>query len=285
MTLKLQALTDALEKSGALQCDREFSKRVQARLAQAAGHPDDPTVKYRASSIGKPWITQTLDKWYGGAKIFTVSQTMTMLQGMLSQEYIAELLNLMDYKFSQEVTVKYKTVMGHADIIVEDDSEIIVLECKSMAPHLINPFIASPSDDYGYLSQLSFYWWCAAQANPSKKASAAFVLYDRGNSRIKTVSITPSAMQRKVERIQTAVDILSRIEPYDVDTLLREVVIPPTVDGKIMGGIARTRWARLLYAPIETGDGVVYRVQDLDVIAQQLKNMPQHRRDDEEVEF
>ncbi|UTQ79796.1 hypothetical protein [Plectonema phage JingP1] len=283
MTLKLQALTDALDKGGNLNCDREFTERVQRRLSEATGHPDDPTVRYRASSIGKPWVVQTLDRWYGGKRQYTVAQCMTMLQGMLSQEYIAEMLHLMDYEFEQEVTLKYKTVMGHADIVVHNGGEIHVLECKSMGTHLVNPFANNPNDDYGYLSQLSFYWRCIADAYPTKKVTASFVLYDRGNSRIKCVPLTETAMNRKFERIQLAVDILSKIEPYDIDTLLREVVIPPTVDGKIMGGIARTRWARILYAPHETGTGVVHKLRDPDDIAQLLRNLPQERQDMEEL--
>lgn len=262
-----------------LECDREFMSRVQRRLAQATGHPDVPGTLYRASSIGKPWITQTLDKWYGGKRRFTTAQCMTMLNGMLSQEVIAELLHLMSYRFEQEMTVEYLTVTGHADIIVEHDDVITVLECKSMAPHLVAPFANNPSDQYGYLSQLAFYWWRVKTANPTKTVGAAFVLYDRGNSKIRTVPLTESAMLRKVERIQMAVDILSRIEPYDVDTLLREVVIPPPVGGQLPAEMSRSRWAKTLYTLTETSDGAYYRVQDLDVIARQLKALPLQRAD------
>lgn len=279
LNMKTEALLANLEGAMNLECHRDFMARVQRRVAEATGHPDVPGTRYRASSIGKAWIAQTLDKWYGGKRRFTTAQCVTMLNGIVAQEVVAELLNLMEYRFKQEATVQYRDVTGHADIIVEHDNVLTVLECKSMAPHLISPFANNPSDTYGYLSQLSFYWWRVREANPGKTVGAAFTLFDRGSSKIRTVPLTESAMMRKVERIQMAVDILSDIEPYDVDALLREVGIPPTIGGDIPPDMSRSRWSRILYAPIETPSGCVYRVQDIDVIARQLKALPLERAD------
>lgn len=278
-SMQMDALAYTLEEATKMECPPTFIDRVKQRVVNAPQHPDVPGTLYRASSIGKPWIVQVLDRWYGGARRYTVANCITMLNGSIMQELIAEILTLAQYNIEQEVTVSHNAVTGHADIVVTLQDTVIVLECKSMAPHVIAGFANNPSDDYGYMSQLSFYWKRVSEMYPDKKVEAAFALFDRGASKIRVVPIIESAMERKVHRIDVATEILGGIADYDVDKLLANVVIPPTVSGKIPTSMSISKWAKVLYKGIDTADGARYEVQDLDAIARQLKQLPLSRAD------
>lgn len=274
---KLQMLEEVFKTASSLPCGAEFTDRVLERvLNNRGGHPDVEGTMYRASSIGKPWILQVLDRWYGGARTYTAGQCMNMLNGVVAQEYVAELLSLCKFGFEQEVMVKHLAVTGHLDLLVKVGGELLVLECKSMAPHMVSGFAANPNDDYGYLSQLSFYVGCVRRMYPTMKVGGAFVLFNRGTGDLRLVPITDSAIDRKVERINQALEVLMEIEPYDVDKLIEQVSIPPTVDGKIPSSMSRSRWSKVFYRGVESGG---YVLQPEDVIVRQLKQLPLQRAD------
>lgn len=277
--LKLQALGYFIEQSTTHQCPSNFFDRVLKRAVEAPRHGDIPGIKYRASSIGKPWIIQVLDRWYGGSRHYTVANCLNMGNGSIAQEILAELLDLGDYAFSQEQSVKFYDVGGHYDFVVTLKGDtLVVLECKSMASHNIASFANNPNDDFGYMSQLSLYWQCVMSDNPDKQVLAAFVLFDRSISKFRMVPITTQAMSRKIERIGSALKPLSEIEDYDVDALLNLVEVPAPVNGNVPGSMTWSRWKKVLYE--STGeDRERYRIAPTESIARQLKMLPMERAD------
>ena len=277
MSLNLDALGYMLENAGAMKCPPTFLDKVTQRVVAAPKHGDDPSVIYRASSIGKPWITQVLDRWYGGKRQFTLSSCTSMLNGIMMEQVLVELLTTCGYKVEQQETHRGGDVVGHSDIILQTDvsDQRIVLECKSMAPHIVAGFANCPNDDFGYLSQLAFYWYTTRQAYPQYKVEAAFVLFNRGDSKFRLVEITQSSMEAKMRRLESALEGLAEVPDYDVDALLATVAIPKPILGKLPFMLMNSRWRDVLYRG--TKDGFV--AHDTATIARQLKQLPLQRSD------
>lgn len=279
MSLTLEALAHILETVGELPCSTAFLDNVSRRVVEAEKHADDHTVKYRASSIGKPWLTQVLDKWYGGKRQFYVKNCLAMLSGILAEQALIEILTLCDYGFEEQGQVDIGLVRGHYDMVLTVKGVKIVLECKSMASHVIAGFAASPNDDYGYLSQLAFYWEATRRAYPDYEVEGAFVLFDRSANKFRLVEIARFALEAKVRRFVGAIDKVSALADYDVDGLLALGAIPPTVNGKLPSSMQWSRWAKVFYRCNDSG---VWSVQDEKAIALQLKQLPLERSDRDE---
>ena len=252
---------------GALTCPEQIIKLVDIRVASAPDHIGKDDVQFRASSIGRPWILQILDKWYGHKRSFTIDACMRMHQGKITQEWVAEILSLAQIPYLQEHTIKYGPVEGHADFILEGGK--LVVEVKCTASRLCNAFRKAPHDDLGYISQLAFY------VHASGAEEGAFLLYDRDMAKFYWVAIMPTVLQAKWDRIKLAVDTLTEIPPYDVDALLSIVAIPPTVGGKLLSSVKYSRWVDTLYQ--QGGDG--YSIRPLEDISKQLKQLPLQRAD------
>lgn len=276
-SLYYETISYLLEQAPSLECDEGFLDRVMHRVNNAPQHEDVPGTRFRASSIGKPWVVQLLDKWYGKRRRYTIAAMMNMGNGKFTQELLAEILSLSKVGFKQEVGVRMYRVTGHVDFVLERGDEVLVIECKSMASHLVSSFCNSPNDSYGYLSQLSFYWACVKQMYPTKNVSAMFAVFDRSMSKFRCVQISPMALEKCVARIESSVGRLAAIKDYDVDALaeLLPLMIPPAMGGKIPDSVARSRWASMLYT--HTADG--YEVAPIESIVLQLKSIPQERGD------
>lgn len=233
--------------------------------------PHDREVCYRASSIGKPWITQVLDRWASGGRYSecetrAISSMMVMTDGVVSHAWVESVFNVCQVEYNSEVTLR-KTIgdieiIGHADIVARKGSQIIVLECKSMAPHLITKFAKEPNDDFGYLSQLSFYTECVRTDNPLCQVSGAFILYNRAIGQFKVVPIIDEVIRSRVRRINSALEALSDIKVGDIETLLSTVTIPPAIGGKIPTSMKFSRWTDCLYEP--SGTYGVFSVRSYD---------------------
>ncbi len=275
MSMLLDTISHLLQNAPELECHEEISHQIIAKAYQDQGHPNLPGTKYRASSIGRPWILQVLDRWYGKKRKVTVSNITAMLSGRLAQALVSEIFNLAGVEYQEEVTVHYCGVTGHADFVVVKRDEVLVIECKSMASYISTTFRNNPSDRYGYVSQLSFYWECIRRLHPDKQVSAMFVIFNRDGCTFNCVPLAGHTMKDKIERIQYATNALTTVKDYDVDELLRVVDIPPCVAGKLPEGMSTSRWASVLYA--NDGDG--WYNQDLEIVARQLKQMPQQRED------
>lgn len=276
MSLPLESLAHILETVGDLPCTTSFLDNVSRRVVNAEKHADMPGVKFRASSIGRPWIGQVLDRWYGGKRQFYVKSCLSMLSGILAEQTLIEVLSLCNYDYEEQGTVSIGEVGGHYDAIVTVKQTKIVIECKSMASHLIAGFANNPNDDYGYLSQLSFYWEATRRAYPDYEVLGAFVLFDRSNCKFRLVDIAQFAMEAKVRRFLGAIDAVTALKDYDVDALLALGAIPPAINGKLPSSMQWSRWAKVLYRCNNEG---VYSVQDEEAIATQLKQLPLERSD------
>lgn len=206
---------------------------------------------FRAGSIGKPWVLQVLNRWFPSESQFNLSSLMVMTDGIIMQAWVEQALELGGFKFESETELRLRDgiVVGHSDIIVldKDEEEVVVLECKSMGGHLVSKFVNAPHDDYGYVSQLSFYTSCAKQLYPNKTVHGVFVIYDRSSAKFKLVELMPSIVQAKFTRITQAVDTIAAIKPLDFEELLEVVGIPPIVNGKIPTSMKWSKWAPCFY--------------------------------------
>jgi hypothetical protein len=253
--------------------DEGFMARVQGRINLAPDHSDRPEVMFRASKIGRPWVLQTLERWYGGKKQLHVKSCLAMMLGNVAQEAIAELVEMANFgTVTQELELKHMGVCGHADLVIERGGEVLVCEIKTMAPHLITPFRNAPSDDYGYVSQLSFYIDCLRRLHPTKKVEGCFILYDAANKKFYVVGLTEMAISSRVERYHQMVPLLTRLTPYDVEGLLAISHVPPTVNGKLPNSVKFTRWAEFLYVQDALGKYSVRSNADISLRLLELKN-------------
>jgi hypothetical protein len=213
--------------------------------------PHDREVCYRGSSIGKPWILQVLNRWYPSPTVFTVGSMMVMTDGIIAQAWAEYILTLAKVQFTSEPEFSMNfgavKVVGHSDIVCTRGNEIVVIECKSMAAHLISGFANCPNDDYGYLSQLSFYVGAVKRLNPMREVIGLFLLYDRSNGKFRTVQVLDSVLAAKWNRISNALEKVAAIPQYDLRQLLSVVAVPPPINGKIPTSMKWSRWAKAFY--------------------------------------
>jgi len=214
--------------------------------------PHSDQVCYRASSIGKPWILQVLGRWYPSETVFNVSTCMKMLDGIVAQAWAEQILTLAGYEFVAEQELKLQVgeieVVGHADIIVTNHTtrQITVIECKSMGGHLIGGFYKSPNDDFGYVSQLSFYTEMVRRGCPEYTVEPMFLLYDRSLGKFKTCHITDYVVTEKMGRVESALKAIAEIPQFDLDCLLETVHVPPPISG-VPPSMKWSKWAKCFY--------------------------------------
>ena len=160
-TQLLDVLSEIFKEFTTLPGSDALGAQVLANVKASIEHPHNREVCYRASSIGKPWIIQVLNSWYPIPPAFPIGTCMKMMDGVFCQAWAEAILTTAQLPFTTEeehtLEVPPTKVVGHSDIVVSRGGEIVVLECKSMASHLIAKFAKDPHDDYGYVSQLSFY--------------------------------------------------------------------------------------------------------------------------------
>jgi hypothetical protein len=252
----------------------QVNTMVLAKLNTVTTHQNDPAVQFRASSIGKPWITQILDKWYGASRSFNLASAQVMYEGRVAQAWAEVVLDLTPaFSYTTEGLVSHSVIQGHYDLCVTTrDGKRVVLEVKSMAGHLLGNFRKNPHDEYGYVSQLSFY------AHTLQADSAAFLIRDRTTAKWEVVTPTPYILERKWERLTRVVEQIRNIRPYDVDSLLVAVYesgIPYPVMGKLPNNMRYSKWCDTLYHC--SADG--YVIRPAEDIATILKQIPANRRD------
>jgi hypothetical protein len=275
MVLPLVQLESLFSNLQAIKCDpTQVNAMVLAKLNSVAEHENNPAVQFRASSIGRPWVTQILDKWYGQSRSFTLESAAIMYEGRVAQAWAEVVLDLTpSLRYTTEGLVSHSVIQGHYDLcITVPGGKRVVLEVKSMGGHLVKDFRYNPHDDYGYLSQLSFYY------HTLKADYAAFLVRDRTNAKFYVVEATPHALARKWERLVRVVEQVRHIPPYDVDALLDvvyETGIPYPTQGKIPTSVRYSKWADTLYHQ----DGAGYVIRPRDELAMILKQIPAARAD------
>lgn len=266
----ISELVDFVNMLGGVEVSENFMKQVQQKLRLATDHVDDPTIKYRASKIGRPWILQMVERWYGsGPRPVMFSNAVAMMNGNLTQEIIAHVLSA-SYKVVQEMELSHLGIRGHADMIISRPGTMVVLECKSMAPHMFKQFEHAPSDEYGYLSQLAFYANCLRRSNPGIQIEPGFVIFDRGSSKFKLIPIEWYALEERIKRYEAMVPILEEVQPYDIEHLLSVVDIPPAIMGKLPASMKYTKWSSYFYGMdaaeryyVKSNEQVVARFEQL----------------------
>jgi hypothetical protein len=280
-TVMIDELVDFVEALGGVEVSPDFLTQVQKKLRLAPEHTDDPTVKFRASKIGRPWVLQMIERWYGGGpRPIMFTNAMAMMNGNITQEVIAHLFATTKYKVEQEVELSHLSVKGHADMVLTQPGSIVVLECKSMAPHMFKQFEHNPSDEYGYLSQLAFYAGCLKRQNPGVEVEPGFIIFDRGSSKFKLIPIQWFALEHKIQRYIKMLPILEEVQPYDIEHLLDVVDIPPVTLGKLPTSMKYTKWASYLY-DVDASNN--YSVKSRDRVIARFEQLTAKRSDGVEL--
>lgn len=198
---------------------------------------------------------------------------MVVTDGVIAQAWVETTFDVCKIEYEAEAVLSRKVgdieIIGHSDIVARKGSQIAVLECKSMAPHLISEFSKLPNDDFGYLSQLAFYTDCVKRKYPLCSVLPAFVLYNRGLGKIKVIPITHEVVQSKVRRVDMALEGIAGVPVNDIRALLDLVSIPPAIGGKIPTGMKFSRWYDCLYEP--TAEYGKFRVRQIDDAVEQVK--------------
>ena len=253
-TQLLDILEHIFKEFTQLPASENLGEIVLENVTTSIHSPHSREVCYRASSIGKPWILQVLNRWYPTPPSFNIGASMKMMDGVFCQAWAEAILTTAKYQFTSEQEHVLAVggeqdvrVVGHSDIVVRQGREIVVLECKSMASHLISKFCNAPNDEYGYLSQLSFYSSMVQLANPGFDVSSAFLVYDRSNAKYRIVAIHDSTINAKFDRVQNAVGKIAAIPQFDLSTLLSTVVVPPIVAGQVPSTMKWSKWAQAFY--------------------------------------
>lgn len=252
MSLLLDELEGVLTGVADMKTQTTLMSTVVANVVDNMAHPHNSQVCFRASSIGKPWILQVLGRWYPYESGFTVSTCMKMLDGIIAQAWAEEIIRIGGYSFESEraleLVVGDTKVMGHSDIIVTNHNtrQMVVLECKSMAAHIISKFFSAPHDDHGYMSQLAFYTEMVKRAHPTYTVTPAFLLYDRSLGKFKMCGIMQQALDVKFRRVEDALSAVAAIPRFDLDALLDTVKAPPPLDG-VPPSMRWSIWAKAFY--------------------------------------
>lgn len=255
-------------------------ERVIANVVSGMATPHSNQVCFRASSIGKPWILQVLGRWYPSEPVFSVSACMKMLDGIVAQAWAEEILGIAGFDFQREreyrLMVGDTEVVGHSDIVVTNHAsrQISVIECKSMAGHIFTKFWKTPHDDYGYLSQLSFYTSMVRRENPTYKVEPVFLLFDRSLGQFKTIVISDQVIEAKFNRVESALIDVAAIPMFDLVTLMNTVMIPPPIGGKIPPSMQWSKWSKCFYYE---GEGREVKLHTAETSVKLLNNMTQNK--------
>ena len=252
MSLLLDEIDYLLTSVTDMKTQTSIMRTVTVNMLDNIDHPHNAQVCFRASSIGKPWILQVLGRWFPHDSSFTVGTCMKMLDGIEAQAWAEEIIRMGGYSFesekSLELVVGATKVMGHSDIIVTNHAtrEILVIECKSMAAHIITKFFNEPHDDHGYMSQLAFYTEMVKRANPTYTVTPTFLLHDRSAGKFKMCPIVQQALDKKFQRVEQALSAVAAIPMFDLDALLDTVKAPPPLDG-VPPSMRYSIWAKAFY--------------------------------------
>lgn len=276
MSLLLDELEHLLTNVTDMKTNTSIMNTVIANVVENMAHPHSSQVCFRASSIGKPWILQVLGRWYPHESAFSVGTCMKMLDGIVTQAWAEEIIRMGGYSFESERTLELQVgqtkVMGHSDIVVTNHAtrQIVVIECKSMAAHIITKFFANPHDDHGYISQLAFYTEMVKRAHPTYTVTPTFLLYDRSNGKYKVCGITTHVLDQKFQRVEQALGAVAAIPTFDLDALLDTVKAPPPMDG-VPPSMRWSIWAKAFYY----SEGKDTKMHSRDTCKQLIQNISQ----------
>lgn len=275
-----EEIAQTLSAAKDLKVPREYLDAVKRRVLNAPEHTEGLT-KYRASSLGRPFVLHMLERWYGGRRAYSAGQAIPILMGSIFQEFMTYNLELMGLDIETEALLvdEKLNISGHADFVIKKDREVFVGEIKNMASFALKKFRELPTDDYGYISQLAFYYNRLCAKYPDCQVTAAFVLFDGGTRNYYVVPMSRETLIQKVERYQNGLPILDSIEDYDLVGLFDKIQIPPVVNDKPPPVIVNTRWCQHLYANTSAG----WKVRPTKQVIAQLEMLGQERADGQEL--
>lgn len=208
----------------------------------------------RASSISKPVIVQVLDALYPETNpTFTLDTVQKLTDGIITNTYVDMVLRTMGYNYQDEVKLGYCNISGHADFIVinDDTHEMVVVEVKSMASHLVSKFVKVPNDNYGYLSQLAFYHGACQLSSPDYNVKGLFLIKDRGMCTWHPVKINDAALTSKFQNVRDLVGITKGWEGMSFGEVYDTFPVPPVEEDMIPKSMKFNRWSKALYQKIE----------------------------------
>ena len=208
----------------------------------------------RASSISNPVIVQVLDALYPeDSPTFTLDTVQKLTDGVITNTYVEMVLSTMGYNYQDEVKLGYCNISGHADFIVinDDTREMVVIEVKSMASHLVSKFVKVPNDHYGYLSQLSFYHGACQLSFPDYNVKGLFLIKDRGMCTWNPVKINDIALESRFQNVRSLVEVTKGWELMNFGEVYDTFPIPPVEEDMIPVSMKFSRWHKALYQQIE----------------------------------
>jgi hypothetical protein len=252
----MDLLDNLFSNARAVPCNKDDIALALLEASKRAATPYSDHNCMRGSSVGKPWIVQILDSWFPlpvEDEDYNLSRCQLLTSGFIAQVWAEKLLTQVGLSYVSEGLHTYKQgaveIVGHADIVVSLAGQVVVLEVKAMAEHIYRSSRKEPNDDFGYVSQLSFYTRCVELANPSSNVKGAFLFFNRSACEYSLVPLSSKDYAQKWERINKASSIINSLAKHDYVSLLENVVIPEVVsEGKaIPTSVKFSRWGTVLY--------------------------------------
>lgn len=209
--------------------------------------------KLRASSIGKPVLEQVLNAAYPEIDpVFNLDTIQKLVDGIITNTCVSQVLTSTGYDFQEEVPLPFDNISGHADFIVtnHETKEIAVIEVKSMASHLVSKFVKVPNDNYGYLSQLSYYHGVLELMYPDYNVNGMFLVKDRGMCFWNPIKINEVALRGKFSKVQDLSDLTQDWESMSLGDYYDFFPIPLPEDDMIPKSLEYSRWKKAMYQNI-----------------------------------
>jgi hypothetical protein len=234
-------ISELLKKAGNAIVPPDFTQRLLER-AQQRGNP--PRKGLRASNCTAPLLYQILDARYPAEKQFTLAQSGKIFFGTYAEELVCYVLELAGYHLEREVRCVAGLYTGHADVVVKESPNShakLVLEIKSSDTWGCSKLRKDPSDEYGYVSQLAFYY------ATTRSHMAAFVTVDRCKLEMRLVPMSTTVLDAKFRAVMatshTASDVI-----WGGSSALLSLPAPHT-KLPIEKAATYPRWGSMFYEP------------------------------------
>lgn len=267
-------LFEKLQKTFTIISSVELDPQITGRVLELAFNNSKESHSYssgyRASSVGKPLMVQVLNKRFPSVTEIPVKNLMKITDGIITGAWVTTILQTLKFTVLSELEVTLGGITGHIDEVVFDEANktIVILEVKSMSDNIFRKFSKAPSDDFGYVSQLSFYHAAVTECYPEYSVMSAFLMENRDTKAIKLLAVPDEVLTdhylKLVERVKTCkcLELATFSEIYDT------VPIPVPVNGQVPTAMKFSRWVDVCYQKI----GGEYEVNSKDNFEEYLYN-------------
>jgi hypothetical protein len=175
-------------------------------------HQNKPnSFSFRPSNCGLPLIQLVLEGYiqptlFPGAgesdSPIDVKKTMAISQGYLWEAVFGTKLMEETFQVLNQVELELNGIKGTCDFIQVTDSAIIVWECKASGVLTLREFSErKANDNWGYLSQLSFYVEAAKSLFPDKEVVGKWAIWATKSNKNFTLQLSDESQRRAVMEI------------------------------------------------------------------------------------